>query len=111
MFGPGCINGVLSCLDTVILVQARDGIGQNRTCGFDKFTIIVSTIELDEKTEERKAYSRGGCSGEGNHGPGGRHISSSYITQLLASTTSRLSSTALSRDRLAISAARHSASM
>jgi dynein heavy chain len=54
MFGPGTINGVLSGKPSVILLQARDNIGQNRTCGFDEFTVTVSRIEWDDKAEKEK---------------------------------------------------------
>ena len=46
-FGPATLKGCLSApFPANLIIQARDFSGANRTCGFDKFTITVTSIEV-----------------------------------------------------------------
>jgi len=50
MFGPACINGVLSGpFASTLIIQARDAASTNRTCGMDLFTITVGRVSKNKE--------------------------------------------------------------
>jgi dynein heavy chain len=55
MFGPASIDGVFSApYPTMQILQMRDFSCQNRTCGFDEFTIVISEVTEDGKDGKEK---------------------------------------------------------
>ena len=52
-FGPGLLDGVKANEETVFVIQAVDENGQPRTCGMDKFTVLIREL-LEEQPEEPK---------------------------------------------------------
>ena len=51
-FGPGMLSGVVAGVQASVIIQSKDEDNTNRTCGQDKWTLLVSSVTKNESGKE-----------------------------------------------------------
>lgn len=51
LFGPGILDGCIARFSVVVVIQAKDALHSNRTCGMDEFTITISSVSTKKEKE------------------------------------------------------------